>query len=271
MENNYKKSLLKWAGNKRRYLKYILPLFTKKYRNFYDPFCGSLVIENNIEFYNDRNYYFSDINSKLIDFYRIIKDKNKIGKFILSCFELDLLEINEENYYKIRDLFNNNEGEDYQLASYFLYLNKRGFSGIYRENYEGKFNIPYGKNQKCKLFDENVLNNLHSILNKPNVYLYNNDFFWLAEIAKKEDFIYFDSPFYGTFDKYSKKGFKEKDHESLRELFYYLDNKEVKLAMSNIKCSWVIDSYFDYNILEYDVSYFNKEDRKEVLITNYKE
>ena len=66
------KPVLKWSGGKSK----ILPYFKVLYENvqhdrFIDLFCGSLALPLSLV---EQNCVFNDINSCLINFYRVVKD-----------------------------------------------------------------------------------------------------------------------------------------------------------------------------------------------------
>jgi DNA adenine methylase len=79
--------------------------------------------------------------------YKVIKDDVTLLKKSLK--KLNQASKNcQEEYYKIREEYNLlkhkvniTESEKIEIASIFIYLNKRSFNGLYRENLDGKYNV----------------------------------------------------------------------------------------------------------------------------------
>lgn len=157
------KPFIKWAGGKTQLLPVIekhLPLFIKNGNpfNYVEPFVGSgavlfYLLENFSN--NIKNIVINDFNTRLIFTYQSIQKKpNEISD--------KLNEINSA-YNKIKDeekkhFFNNVKKEFNSLeripinaldiGSRFIFLNKTGFNGMYRENKKGEYNIPFGNQLK---------------------------------------------------------------------------------------------------------------------------
>nr|AYC64646.1 hypothetical protein [Halimeda minima] len=69
-------------------------------------------------------------------------------------------------YYIQREIYNKNKTlSKVEIASYFIYLNKAGFNGMYRENLKGHFNIPKGDLKDINI-DEKKLRQASKILNQ---------------------------------------------------------------------------------------------------------
>lgn len=81
----------------------------------------------------------SDINPELINCYIEVRDNIQ---YLIS--ELKTFNDNESFYYEIRSA-NLNELNSIERAARFIYLNRTCFNGLYRENKNGQFNVPYGK------------------------------------------------------------------------------------------------------------------------------
>ena len=69
-------------------------------------------------------------------------------------------------YYIQREIYNKNKTlSKIEIAAYFIYLNKAGFNGMYRENLKGHFNIPKGDLKNINI-DEKKLRQASKILNQ---------------------------------------------------------------------------------------------------------
>ena len=170
------KPFLKWAGGKTQLLDEIvsdLPENIKDIKRYVEPFVGA----GSVFFYFLENDYFeeyiiNDINSKLINLYEVIRDNpekliEEIKKLKNIYLNLEMEE-REKLFYEIRNKFNSLDCNKLQLATYFIFLNKTCFNGLYRENSKGEFNVPFGKYKNPSFFDEELLMNISKFLNMKN-------------------------------------------------------------------------------------------------------
>ena len=116
--------------------------------------------------------------------------------------------------------------------------------------------------------------NVSKALSKCEIYC--GDFEYACKKAKANDFVFFDSPYYDTFDNYQANGFSKEDHLRLALLFERLTKKGVKIILTNNDCAFIKNLYDGYNIDVVEVKRMincdgNKRVGKEVIITNFKE
>lgn len=65
------------------------------------------------------------------------------------------MEEKRQFYYDIRDQYNRTKHEpSLETATLFLFMNKTGFRGMYRENSKGKMNIPFGNYKKTPMLPD---------------------------------------------------------------------------------------------------------------------
>ncbi len=194
----------RWAGSKKKVLNEILNLFVKDKENYIEMFLGSgvvllNVIDNN-NILNYKNFIVNDINRNVIDFYLYLRDRcdkfiNEISRLIEKYDTLTLSE-KETFYYEIRNLFNEMEPSD-KKTEIFYFLMKTGFNGVYRENKDGAFNVPFGRKEKINInFD--YINKISKCIQ--NVSFYNMDYADFINEMKKQNklddaFIYCDPPY----------------------------------------------------------------------------
>ena len=191
MELN-EKPLLKWVGGKTQILHDVLALFPKEIKTYYEPFVGggSVLIgllELSKQNISVKKIVASDLNKYLINFYKSVQkhpnDLIKQLKIYVDEFKsikqfnkdkdvstnitgtgtrittIDDAKQNKESYYYyMRYIFNqdNNISEnqiDIKNAAIFLFLNKTGFRGIYREGPNG-FNVPFGNYKNPTILDQ---------------------------------------------------------------------------------------------------------------------
>ncbi|SQC02890.1 mjaIIIM: modification methylase MjaIII [Clostridium tetanomorphum] len=251
MMNFNVKPFLKWAGGKSQLLHEIiqeLPINIKQIKRYVEPFVGAGAVfihflENNYF----EEYIINDINYKLINLYKVIRDRpddliEKLEKLKAQYLESDSEE-REQLFYKIRTNFNNAECDIIQSSAYFIFLNKTCFNGLYRENSKGEFNVPFGKYKNPSFFDELQLREISRLLNLKNengefkVKILNKSFDELEEYVDINTFVYCDPPYrpvtLGGFTSYNKSNFNDKEQILLRDFFETLHKKGAKVMLSN--------------------------------------
>lgn len=309
------KPILKWAGGKTQLLDILkkqMNLDTKyqEYKNmtYVEPFVGAgALFLDLIEDVVFDKYIINDINSKLINVYKTIRDEIdelvialNILKSRFNSYEEGSNE-REEMYYEIRDRFNllqhreNLQKGDYtELAAYFIFLNKTCFNGLYRENSKGNFNVPFGRYKNPSFFYENELRKLSILLNKKDefgnlrVNILNESYNSLEEFIGDKCFVYIDPPYrpvtIGGFTSYNKSSFNDESQVELSRFYEKLNSKGAKIMLSNSdpKILDEDDNFFDDLYSKYNISrvYAKRSINSkgngrglisELLITNYKE
>ena len=246
---------IKWAGGKRGLLKQILPLLPKKFKNYHEPFLGGGAVFfklYSLGYLKDKEVYLSDINSELINAYKVVRD-NPID--LISNLKKYKEKHSKDFYYEIRAL---DREEDFlklselERATRFIYLNKTCFNGLYRVNKKGHFNTPIGT---CKSL--NNIDNKDVILNASkalqNVTIINQSFEKVIPNSNKNDLVYFDPPYYplnktSDFTRYDIGCFSGKDHYLLYEVFDMLSIIGIKAVLSNSNTDFIRNLYKKYDI-----------------------
>jgi DNA adenine methylase len=279
---NKLKPFIKYCGGKSRLLPYIfehLPDLTT-INNYFEPFVGGGSVffgfYSNDKYYNyKRQYTISDINDNLINCYEIIK--NNINQLIIEL-KKDIYKNEKTNYYTCRNRFNqikfNSSNElSVEKAALFIYLNKCGYNGMYRENSKGEFNIPFGKMNNPKIIDEITLMNIHNSLQNIHIACceYNN----ISEIIEKNDFVYIDPPYHNTFTDYTNNKFGEVEQTNLKHFIDKLTEKGVKVMLSNSATQFIKDLYSNYKQINITTKYSlggkgaDRGNKQELIIINY--
>jgi DNA adenine methylase len=102
----------------------------------------------------------------------------------------------------------------------------------------------------------------------------------VLDVANKDDFIYFDPPYYpltdtANFTSYDNNCFLEDEQIKLFEVFKKLDNKGCFVVLSNSDTSFIKNLYKEYNInIVYANRFINSKSSgrgkiTEVLVRNY--
>lgn len=294
---------VKWVGGKSKLIPqmeqyYPKELKEKKIDVYIEPFVGGgAILIDILKKYNIKKIYAFDINKNLINCYNIIKDKVDSLVLELKKLEEEYLKLDDENrkeyYYDIRKKYNSinieNEKEALEKTTYFIFLNKTCFNGLYRENRRGQFNVPIGKYKNPTICDEKNLIELSKLIK--NVTFINGDYRESYKYIEENTFIYFDPPYRpinktSSFTSYSKEDFNDENQKELGEYFRKINdnNSNVKLMLSNSnpKNNNEEDDFFEqiyngFKINEIKANRMinsNKEKRgkiSELLITNYEE
>ena len=294
---------VKWAGGKNKLIPQMEQYYPKELKEnkidvYIEPFVGGgAILMDILKKYNIKKAYAFDINKNLINCYNIIKDKVESLVLELKKLEEEYLKLDDENrkeyYYDIRKKYNSinieNENEALEKTTYFIFLNKTCFNGLYRENRRGQFNVPIGKYKNPTICDEENLIELSKLIK--NVTFINGDYRESYKYIEENTFIYFDPPYRpinktSSFTSYSKEDFNDENQKKLGEYFRKINdnNSNVKLMLSNSnpKNNNEEDDFFEqiyngfkiYEIKANRMINSNKEKRgkiSELLIINYEE
>jgi DNA adenine methylase len=275
---NVVKPFLKWVGGKTQIIKDVISLFPRKINNYHEPFLGggsvllallSCQREGLIEIAG--KIYASDLNSNLIWLYRnvqsnpdlLISEVNRLIEEFAKCANdgtdgsvnrkaatLEEAWTSPESYYFwIRSRFNALLPEDRSSAAasaMFLFMNKTGFRGLYREGPRG-FNVPFGNYKNPSILDEGHIRLVSDLVK--DVVFQDADFCDSLEHAISGDFVYLDPPYASaietetSFVSYTSNGFNMDTHKKLFDLFGKMKEKRIDMVMSNADVKWVKDAF----------------------------
>jgi len=273
---------IKWVGGKRGLLDQILPLFPKKFNNYYEPFIGGGAVFFELfsqGLLDNKKVVLSDINEELVNTYNIVKN---MPNELIDNLKNYKQQHSKEFYYKIRELDrdkNYKNLSNLEKATRFIYLNKTCFNGLYRVNKKGYFNTPIGSYKNPNIADESVILNASEALQ--NVTILHRTFQEVLKYTKKDDLVYFDPPYYplnktSNFTSYDSNCFLEDEQFELFEVFDKLADNDVKVAQSNSDTVFIKELYkkYDINIVQANRFINSKSNGRgkitEVLVRNYK-
>jgi DNA adenine methylase len=253
-------STLKWVGSKRKLAAEIVSAFPQEFGTYFEPFLGGASVF--LEALPSRAQ-LSDLNSSLINYYLQLRDNQ--ASLVNSCLTLESTfnELGSQDdrksfYLKIRREFNNDIAKvGVENASQFLFLNKTGFNGMYRENSRGEFNIPFNNTVKLKLFDEHQFLLNSRILQ--NASLRVSNYREAVSTAQAGDLVYFDPPYVpisatSAFVDYTKSSFGPPAQEELRDTAKQLVRQGVFVVLSNSYCEAVEKLYKGFELRAVDVT-----------------
>lgn len=266
---------LKWVGGKRQLLGSINKHIPNKISTYYEPFIGG----GAIFFHNQpKKAVINDLNSELINVYKIIKDyPNELIEDLKN-------HKNEADYfYETRALDRSPEYSslsNIKKASRIIFLNKTCYNGLYRVNNAGEFNSPFGRYKNPNIVNEITIKAVSNYLNKNKIEILNLDYEESLKNIRKGAFVYFDPPYHpvsksSNFTGYNQGGFDRYDQIRLRDVCNKLNEKGIKFLLSNSDTPLIKDLYKDYNIILVKATRsINSNAKKrgeinEVLIKNY--
>ena len=178
--------IIKWAGGKRRLVGVILPLIQGE-GTYYEPFMGGAAISLALA---PTKAVLGDLNTEIVGFYRCVKDH---PAELLAWFR-DLEVRNcQEHYYQVRDWV---PEDAVAQAARFLYLNKAGFNGLYRQNADGKFNVPFGGPKIDLGVDTANYHRVSRWMNNHDITLRSGSYRDTVADAGDGDVVYLDPPYY---------------------------------------------------------------------------
>ena len=243
--------LIKWVGGKRQLIPEITNRMPSKFGTYYEPFFGGGALYFHL---CPNNSIINDFNPQLTNMYKQIKRSVKNVVDILSDLQskynsFKYKEDNDAFYYSKRSEYNDcliNNEFSIRSAALLIFLNKAGFNGLYRVNQCGLYNVPSAHKKVLNLFDDENIKNVSKALQSSEIKT--GDFCEACIDAKKGDFVFFDSPYYNTFDTYQPNGFSNKDHKRLYKLFCSLTNKGVYCIATNSNCEFIKNLYKKFYI-----------------------
>lgn len=263
----------KWVGGKTQLLPALTMRLPEQIGTYVEPFVGGGAL-----FFNTQATpaILNDSNPKLINLYVSVRDHveelvDRLSEYETRFNAFSTLDEKQGFYYQTRTDFNAGT-LTVDDAARFVFLNKTNFNGLYRENAEGKYNAAFGWKESITLYDEVNLANCSTALK--NVDILNGDFEDACDGLTAGDFVYFDPPYYSTFDGYQAGGFSEEDHMRLHNLFQRLTASGVYCMLSNSNTDYIKDLYAGYIIEIVPVRHTinrngNGRQGEEVIITNY--
>lgn len=274
---------LRWAGGKRRLVALIANSFPTKIdyssAHYYEPFLGGGALAFYIGHKESPFYipgsriHLSDTNPDLISAYQVLRDDPltlmkhlaKLGK-----------QTDREAFEKARA---SRPTSKIEIAARFIYLNKTCFNGLWRVNSKGEFNVPWGKLQNPRIFDESIFK--ANSIRLRGAKIAKRDFLSQLKLAQKGDLVYLDPPYIplsssSSFSKYSKLDFNISNHEQLANCIESLTKRGVFVVLSNSDTSETRRIFGEFmNLYQISVGRSisaNSESRKrvnEVIATNY--
>lgn len=243
--------VVKWAGGKTRLLAELVKRLPDDYaqRRHVELFAGGAALMLHTR---PARSALVDRNGHLIELYRVLRDGD------LDALKRSVVALTRhhgrDHYYKVRARFVKGKGTRVQRAAMFLYLNRAGFNGLYRENKRGELNVPFGDVAQGSIYQPGILSRCADALQGTT--LMHLDFYEatrLRELAGDAgDFVYLDPPYAPTcrtsFSSYVGGGFHHEDHVRVLDVVRELDRRGAKVMISNADTFFVRDLFRDFRI-----------------------
>ena len=279
--------MLKYRGGKTREIPELARFIPSEYDRYIEPFFGGGALYFHIA---PEKAIINDLNSGLMRFYQGVRDDFDAVKSDLSKMqekyegnrrdfeslkaktpEARVEDKNEEEYYRIRDMFNGLSKNMYSWAALYFYINKTAYSGMIRYNKNGEFNVPYGR---YKHLNTACVTKEHSRLLQ-GAEVFTGDYQSVFDMCTEDDFVFLDPPYDCVFSDYGNPelggAFSEEEHRRLACAFFDLPCK----ALLVIGKTDLTESLYGKSIIhEYDKKYaVNIRNRfksvsKHILVTN---
>lgn len=245
------KPFLKWAGGKHKLAPVIEELLLKKtdmtqIKTYIEPFIGG----GAFFFYLCEKYQFSDkvimdINQELINLYTSIQQDvygllARLDVLQLEYNSLETIEDKSAHFYNIRVKYNEtiyNENVNLlEQGSYFIYLNKIGFNGLYRVNKKGFYNVPFGQRKEAVLYNMENMVAVSEVLKDTTIMC--GDYKLSKQFANKNSLFYFDPPYRplsnsSSFNSYAKSEFNDDTQIELAKFCHEIIKEEAHFILSN--------------------------------------
>lgn len=229
------KPIMKWAGNKHRLAQMISAAFEQPCEGtYFEPFIGSGAV-----FFHRKaagevgDAVLSDFNPKLVEVHIQIRDRlDDVLEEITRLPSEDW----KERYYEQRDLYNRGPWKGPQHVARFLWLNRAGFNGLYRENRKGDFNVPVGRYKALSFPSEERFREISGLLQ--GVELRVGSFEEVMKLAGAKDQVYCDPPYVplnvtAAFTAYCKAPFGLKEQQLLAEQAMRVAWRGGRVVLSN--------------------------------------
>ena len=262
------KPFVKWAGGKTQLLSDIESLLPTDFHNrnitYVEPFVGggSVLFWLLQHYPNIQHAVINDVNARLINVYRVIKAKPKKLISALRMLENEYLPMNHAKrtayFMEKRRRFNDDELTNVEQASIFIFLNRTCFTGLYRENSKGKFNVPHGKYVHPKICDEQTIMADSDLLQRVDILC--GDFDATKRYANEDTLFYLDPPYKplnstSSFNTYVKEPFDDAEQVRLRNFCNEVSERGSLFVLSNsdVKGHDPKDNFFDNLYAAYNI------------------
>ena len=163
------KPFISYIGSKQKFMYEIDNLLPEHINNYYEPFVGG----GSVFFYINEHYdinknYINDLDSDLINVYKVIK--NHIDELLIELKKLNKLK-SKSQFEKIVKYYNENKSNKIKLAAIFIFINKKSYNGKFNHNHKSNIIKPYYSSQKMDsdIYNKDNIYDCNEILNQTKI------------------------------------------------------------------------------------------------------
>lgn len=287
----YIKSPLNYVGGKFKLLPQIMPYLNEGGVScFVDLFGGGFNVGLNVEC---EQIIYNDMLTPLTELWKHLYTNTytDVINYITDTIQLyDLSKQDKDSFNQFRDMYNHSVTKnplDLYILSCF------SFNHLFRFNNKKEYNVSHGTNRSQ--FTSNMKHRLKECmccLHSKNILFSDVDFYRFDFDSLPEDsLVYCDPPYLISTASYNdgNRGFKDwniREERRLLEILTVLNENDTKFALSNVLTlngkqnkwlsSWIKKNSFnvhqinsDYTNSSYNKRDHDKQQNKEVLVTNY--
>jgi DNA adenine methylase len=257
-----------------------------RFTTYAEPFCGGGAMFFALSAHPKRRFtraLLADKNAELVTLYQGIK--NDVEPLIdrLQAYQDDYYRLDDgkrrDRFYEVRAL-DSAKLDPVERGARLLFLNRTCFNGLWRVNAAGRFNVPFGKYERPRILDIEVLRAAHEALAIAEIHL--ADFSVITKKLKSGDFVYFDPPYVpvsktANFTAYASDPFGPAEQERLAKELARLKKIKVHAMLSNactaemkalyVRHGFTVDSIQAARSINSDPS--KRGDVTELVVTTY--
>jgi DNA adenine methylase len=220
---------------------------------YVEPFCGAMGAAVNSGA-RDRgvSIVLCDFNWEIVNLHEQLLASQSALQELVNSWGGD-----EETYYAVRS-WDRVPGwlalhTDLELAARTLYLNKRGFNGLYRINRDGYFNVSWNSAAQHRWISTSDCIELVEMLRVAK--LSYERWETLVSTCGQGDIVYCDPPYVDVKDPTREfsgyvGGFGWAEQVKLRDALLEVHARGARVYISNAKCQATVELYSDFNVVE---------------------
>lgn len=186
-------------------------------------------------------------------------------------------------YTYLRHLYNNTDKLQILLQiriALFFFIRNYTYSGMFRYNKSGEFNVPYGGiayNSKSLTKKTDYLKSTKVLRHLRRTTIENEDFYIFLKKypPQKDDFIFLDPPYDSEFSEYAKSSFTHQDHIRLADYLIKECQSNWMLVIKKTEFIFNLYQHETLNITSFEKKYLvsfmnrNSKNAEHLLIRNY--
>jgi len=186
-------------------------------------------------------------------------------------------------YMHLRHLYNNIKTYNINTskeAAIFFFIRNFAYSGMFRYNKAGGFNVPYGGigyNRKniAKKIESFQHNDLLNHLKKTTIESLDFEYFFDKHEPLENDFVFLDPPYDSDFSTYAKNVFNKEDQKRLASYLIYRCKSKWLMVIKNTDFIFSLYDNSKLNVSHFDKKYLvsfqnrNNKNAEHLIIRNY--